>query len=82
MATVQIDDAKLNNAVNALQNTSGQLETLASAVEAFIAANPPVPQAQLDALNTALSGSQTALADGQQAATDLAAQNPAPPAGP
>jgi hypothetical protein len=82
MAKVQIDDETLNNAVAVLQNTSGQLETLSSAVEAFIAANPPVPQAQLDALNTALSGSQKALADGQQAAADLAAQNPTPPAGP
>ena len=64
MAQVQIDDATLNSVVSAL-------EGLSSAVETFIANNPQIPQADLTAL-------QQALTDGQKAQTDLAALNPPP----
>lgn len=68
MAAVQVEQEVIDSAATAL-------EGLATAVEAFLASNPPIPQAQLDSLNTALT-------DGQKAHEDLsAAAPPVTPAG-
>ena len=71
MGQVQIDEDLLNSQTTAFAN-------LSSAVETFLASNPVVPdasQADLDAMQTALSA-------GQQAQTDLANATPTPPSGP
>lgn len=51
--------------VQAVVDTTTTLKTTSDAVVAFVAANPPVSQADLDALttvNTTLTGINTALA--------------------
>ena len=79
MGQVQIEDATLNNAVSALQSNSSALEKLSQAVEAFIADNPKIPNAQTADLQAALSASSQALTDAQKAQNDLAAAaNPTP----
>lgn len=59
MAAVQVEQATIDAAAQSY-------EDLATAVESFLSTNPQIPQANLDALNQALT-------DGAQAKTDLAA---------
>lgn len=66
MAAVKVEQADLDSLVLATEN-------LSSAVESFLAANPAIPAAQLEPL-------QQALADAQQAQTDLAGATPPAPA--
>jgi uncharacterized phage infection (PIP) family protein YhgE len=79
MTNVQIDDTLVASAVQAIEDTSGALNSLSQAVEAFLSANPSLPPStHLDALNVAQSDAATALSTAGTAATDLAnATNPA-----